>query len=264
MKVSDHIFCFLLAVLLHVLGLLIVSNWGLFSPSTATTAPELDVTSVELSLADAEIDSPGPRGPEPQGAEPPSATPEPPTLQLPAPVEPATPEELPDKPDFTEALTPPPVLQPQPSPIMVPRPEPPKAVAASVPSAPATRQPPATAQSSAPSSSAAQATIQAVGGGGGGAYGRVDTHPSLQRAIKPNYPIGARRRGEEGTVILDVVVAADGSAAKISRVSSSGFEELDHAAERAAAQARFKPGTRDGAPVESAARLTLIFRLRDS
>jgi len=46
-------------------------------------------------------------------------------------------------------------------------------------------------------------------------------------------------------------------------VSSSGFPELDRAAERAAAQARFKPGTRDGRPIDSAARLTLIFRLRD-
>ncbi|MEI7902520.1 MAG: energy transducer TonB [bacterium] len=100
--------------------------------------------------------------------------------------------------------------------------------------------------------------------GGGGAYGRVDGHPSLDRAIKPNYPIGARRRGEEGTVILDVTVAADGSAAKTALVSSSGFPVLDRAAQRAAAQARFKPGTRDGQPVESAARLTLIFRLRDS
>ena len=64
-------------------------------------------------------------------------------------------------------------------------------------------------------------------------------------------------------MILDVTVAADGRAASVSRVSSSGFQELDLAAERAAAQARFKPGTRDGKAVESAARLTLIFRLRD-
>jgi protein TonB len=92
----------------------------------------------------------------------------------------------------------------------------------------------------------------------------VDGHPSLERAIKPIYPIGARRRGEEGTVILDVTVDEDGRAAKVSLISSCGFPDLDRAAERAAAAARFKPGTRDNKPVESAARLTLIFRLRDS
>ena len=64
-------------------------------------------------------------------------------------------------------------------------------------------------------------------------------------------------------MILDVSVAADGSASGVALVSSSGFPELDRAAERAAAQARFKPGTRDGRPIGSAARLTLIFRLRD-
>jgi protein TonB len=65
-------------------------------------------------------------------------------------------------------------------------------------------------------------------------------------------------------VILDVTVTGDGRAASVSLISSSGFPDLDRAAERAAEQARFKPGTRDGKPVESAARLTLIFRLRDS
>lgn len=247
MHFSDHILSFLLAVLLHVLGLLVVGNQASRSATIAATVPELDVTSVELSLAEAEADSPEPSPP----------SPEPPALALPQPVEPAPPEVLPEKPDFTEALTPPPlpVLQPQPSPVVVPQsapsPEPPQPVAGAAP--------PATA----PAPSAPQATLQPLSGGGG-AYGRVDAHPSLERAIKPNYPIGARRRGEEGTVILDVTVAADGSASKVVKVSSSGFEDLDRAAERAAERARFKPGTRDGKPVESAARLTLIFRLRDS
>ena len=63
--------------------------------------------------------------------------------------------------------------------------------------------------------------------------------------------------------MLDVTVTAEGRARSVSLVSSCGFAELDGAAERAAAQARFKPGTRNGSPVESAARLTIIFRLRD-
>ena len=98
----------------------------------------------------------------------------------------------------------------------------------------------------------------------GAAAGQIVAQPSLDRPIKPVYPISARRRGEEGTVVLDVDVTAAGRAASVRIVSSSGFPDIDRAAQRAATQARFKPGRRDGHPVESSARLTLIFRLRDN
>jgi protein TonB len=99
--------------------------------------------------------------------------------------------------------------------------------------------------------------------GDGGAAGRVDAQPSLDHAIRPVYPLGARQRGEEGTVVLDVNVAASGRASDVTLVTSSGFPALDRAAERAAAQARFTPAMRGGRPVESTARLTLVFRLRE-
>jgi protein TonB len=253
---SDHSISFLLAVLLHVLGLLLIGHQVKSALAVVATAPELDMTSVELSLADAETDSPsGSQHPESKIQNPESLA-----LPLPDPVEPETPEELPDKPDFTEALTPPPPTpQPQPAPVVISQPAPSLAPSAVLRSPASVLRPP----SSSPAPSGPQATLQTVGAGGG-AYGRVDGHPSLERAIKPNYPIGSRRRGEEGTVILDVTVTGDGRAASVSLISSSGFPDLDRAAERAAEQARFKPGTRDGKPVESAARLTLIFRLRDS
>jgi protein TonB len=255
-NISDHLVSFLFAVLLHVLGLLLIGHQVSSAPPVVATVPELDMTSVELSLADAETDSPsGSQNPESKIQNPESLA-----LPIPEPVEPEPPEELPDKPDFTEALTqPPPTPQPQPSPVVISQPAPSPAPPAVLRPPPAARRPP----SSSPASSGPQATLQTVGAGGG-AYGRVDGHPSLERAIKPNYPIGSRRRGEEGTVILDVTVTGDGRAANVSLISSSGFPDLDRAAERAAVQARFKPGTRDGKPVESAARLTLIFRLRDS
>ncbi len=251
MNFFDHLISFLLAVLLHVLVLLVVGNRSLHNAMAAAAAPELEVTSVELTLAEAETAAPAAQKTEDRGQRT-----EVPELKLPEPVAPAPAEEMPDKPDFTEALTPPPELQPQPSPVVTP----PAKVPDIAPSA--GRRPPAS--SPAPTPAVPQATIQPAGsGGGGGATGRVDAHPSLERAIKPTYPIGSRRRGEEGTVILDVTVGPDGHATQVARVSSSGFPELDRAAERAAAQARFKPGTRDGKSVESAARLTLIFRLRD-
>ena len=251
MNLPDYIISFLLAVLLHVLGLLLVGFETSYTAAVAVVAPELEVTAVELSLADAETDSPsGSQNPESKIQNPESLA-----LPLPDPVEPSPQEALPDKPDFTAALTPPPLpaLQPQPSPVVIPQP---------APSPTSALRPPSSVLRPPPSSPGPQAILQAVGTGGG-SHGRVDAHPSLDRAIKPNYPIGSRRRGEEGTVILDVTVAVDGSAAAVSRVSSSGFQELDRAAEHAASKARFKPGTRDGKPVESAARLTLIFRLRD-
>ena len=254
MNLFDYIVCFLLAVLLHVLGLLFV-GWGGSPDVTAdASAPELDVTSVELTLADSATDSPAS-----QRSEPSALIPEVPALVLPDPVEPAPVEPLPEKPDFTAALTPPPPAPPpHPSPVVIPLPAPAPTPALRPPSS--ALRPPSSSLS--PAAPGPQATLQ-PDNAGGGTHGRVDAHPSLERAIKPNYPIGSRRRGEEGTVILDVTVAADGRAASVSRVSSSGFQELDLAAERAAAQARFKPGTRDGKAVESAARLTLIFRLRD-
>jgi len=64
-------------------------------------------------------------------------------------------------------------------------------------------------------------------------------------------------------VILDATVTAEGHASNVTIVTSSGFPDLDRAAERAVLQARFKPGTRNGRPTTSAARLTLIFRLLD-
>ena len=257
MNFSDHIINFMLAVLLHVLGLLVWGSQMTHALELAVTSPKLEVTSIEVSIEEPEIDSP----PSPNSDVQPSA-PNLEPLPLPQPAEPVPAEVLPDKPDFTEALTPPPmpVLQPEPSPVVISLPAPSPTPSSSAPVRPVDGLAQAAAS---PAPSGPPATIQAVGAGGG-ASGRVDAHPSLERAIKPNYPISSRRRGEEGTVILDVTVATDGKAAKVVRIASSGFPDLDQAAERAAARALFKPGTRDGKPVESVARLTLIFRLRDA
>ncbi len=256
----------MLAVLLHVVGLFVVGSQLSQALELAAAAPELEVTSVLVSIEEPTIDSPSSPNSDVQPSMP---NPEP--LPLPQSVEPAPAEALPDKPDFTEALTPPPlpVFQTEPSPVVIPLPAPSPAPASPAPAPvqPATGVAQAATgvaqAATSPGPSGPPATLQTVGAGGG-ASERVDAQPSLKRAIKPNYPIGSRRRNEEGTVILDVTVAADGRASKVVSVSSSGFADLDHAAELAVAKAHFKPGMRDGKPVESAARLTLIFRLRDS
>jgi TonB family protein len=62
------------------------------------------------------------------------------------------------------------------------------------------------------------------------------------------YTEGARRAGLEGTVILDIVVAEDGTVRDVAIVQGLG-EGLSEAAVRALKSCRFTPGERDGKPV---------------
>lgn len=78
---------------------------------------------------------------------------------------------------------------------------------------------------------------------------------------KPVYPAMSRRNGEEGKVILRVLVKADGSAGEVQVRQSSGFPLLDEAA-RAAVQAwRFNPATVDGKPVDEWYQVPIPFKL---
>lgn len=84
---------------------------------------------------------------------------------------------------------------------------------------------------------------------------------SMRRDLKPQYPIGARQRGEEGTVVLETTVASDGRVFDVTVITSSGFAALDRAAVLAVERAAFNAATEDGRAVEARARLTIIFRL---
>ncbi len=59
---------------------------------------------------------------------------------------------------------------------------------------------------------------------------------------KPTYPRVARRRGQQGTVILKVEVLVDGSAGRVKLEKSSGFAALDDAAKETVNNWRFFPG----------------------
>lgn len=91
---------------------------------------------------------------------------------------------------------------------------------------------------------------------------RVEAPPRPEKTIQPVYPRRARRRGEEGDVVLSVSVAADGRVSHISVVKSSGFNELDEAGVKAVKAARFTPARLDETPIESVVPLTISFRLR--
>ena len=91
---------------------------------------------------------------------------------------------------------------------------------------------------------------------------KIDAPPKPHKAIKPDYPKGARQRGEQGEVILEIRVNAAGIVDRVDIVSSCGFPELDEAAVRAARTARFTPAKSGGSPVASTARLKLDFKLK--
>lgn len=65
------------------------------------------------------------------------------------------------------------------------------------------------------------------------------------------YPESARRRGQEGTVRLEVLVKIDGRVGDVRLENSSGHRVLDRAALQAVRRWRFKPATRYGQVVES-------------
>lgn len=69
------------------------------------------------------------------------------------------------------------------------------------------------------------------------------------RNPKPPYPPMSRRLGEQGQVLLRVLIGADGSAKDAQVKSSSGYDRLDRVAlETVRTQWRFVPGKRNGVP----------------
>lgn len=91
----------------------------------------------------------------------------------------------------------------------------------------------------------------------------VETPPSEISNPPPEYPELARRRGYEGSLLLDFEVRADGTCGEVRVLESSGHDVLDEAAVRAVRQWRFRPATRWGRPIASRQRLRVTFRLKE-
>ena len=87
------------------------------------------------------------------------------------------------------------------------------------------------------------------------------TMPVVVHEVKPGYTGGAIRRRIQGSVSLSAVVRADGTVGEV-KVLKSLDPELDQQAIAAAKQWTFKPGTKDGQPVNVAVTLELTFTLR--
>lgn len=75
------------------------------------------------------------------------------------------------------------------------------------------------------------------------------------------YPALAKRRGEQGTVLLRVLIGSDGAPQRIEIERSSGSVLLDRAAREAVLKWRFTPGTKNGAPYAAWGLVPIEFRL---
>ena len=102
------------------------------------------------------------------------------------------------------------------------------------------------------------------GGFGGGVYrpGNGVTAPTLLSQVRPNYTPDAMRRRIQGTVVLEMIVGADGAPYDLRVVRSLDEHGLDDEAIKAARQWRFKPGHRGDTPVDVLVILVIDFHMR--
>lgn len=89
-----------------------------------------------------------------------------------------------------------------------------------------------------------------------------DISSKMISATPPRYPMEARRKREQGIVVLLVLLGLDGSVADISISKSSGFDSLDKAALHAVRRWRWSPTQRNGAPVMVRGLVEIPFVLR--
>ena len=84
-----------------------------------------------------------------------------------------------------------------------------------------------------------------------------------QACTKPDYPKNALRNGDTGTVMLAFLIGTDGKVADSRIEKSSGFRDLDRAAQAGLSLCKFKPGTVDGAPQQSWTKMQYVWSLND-
>lgn len=78
---------------------------------------------------------------------------------------------------------------------------------------------------------------------------------------RPVYPLAARRRGDQGTVLIRVLVTAEGLAASVGLEKTSGHASLDEAALAAVKAWRFVPARQGAQAIESPYVVPVVFKL---
>lgn len=86
------------------------------------------------------------------------------------------------------------------------------------------------------------------------------TAPEAIRKVDPAYPANLMREQIEGVVVLHAVIRRDGSVGDV-RILEGFYEQLDENARVALEQWRFRPGTKNGQPVDVEAVIRVPFRV---
>ena len=151
-------------------------------------------------------------------------------LRAPEPPPPPPPSQQPEP--EKHVSTPSPIVAPVP--VVMPPPSPLRMATSLIPPPPqvTVTGPPATVPAPAPA-------IESAG----------DLSSTMVAAVPPRYPHESRRKREQGTVVLMVLLGIDGSVADLSISQSSGYERLDRAALTAVRRWRWSPTRRNGTPV---------------
>jgi protein TonB len=89
----------------------------------------------------------------------------------------------------------------------------------------------------------------------------VKARPNYLKNPEPPYPLTARRRREQGLVLLAVRVNPQGRAVKVELKQSSGYPSLDEAALTAVGQWEFEPARIGSITVESEIEVPVRFKL---
>lgn len=181
----------------------------------------------------------------------------PPPPPKPEPPKPETPKPKPPKP---EPVRPEPPRPAPPAPVPTPPPAPSPAV--SVPETKPAPQPPEPAPAPAPRPAPVPQAPPAPPAPPAKTDVSISASYSASNA-KPVYPTMSKRMGEQGTVMLRVLVKSDGSAANVEVKSSSGFPRLDQSAVEAVKSWRFNPATLDGKPVDEWYQVPIPFKLQN-
>jgi protein TonB len=91
----------------------------------------------------------------------------------------------------------------------------------------------------------------------------VRTAATITQLPQPRYPAISRRNGEQGLVVVEVLIDANGRARDTRVLQDPGHPRLVRAVLEAVRQARFRPATLDGTPIAQRVRIPYRFVLQD-
>ena len=125
----------------------------------------------------------------------------------------------------------------------------------------------ASSTTASPNSAAGPAKSASTGNSPAKSRGSGDSRPGFRIGSSgnpaPEYPRLARRRGQQGRVILRVEVDTTGQATSVAIHRSSGYRLLDRAAARTVHRWTFQPARRAGKITSGQVDVPVLFRLHD-